>query len=58
MATFITSKTVGETINIYAETSTGYWKYNHDGSDSSVIDQNNGTTFTSNFYTSLFLDHI
>ena len=37
MATFITSKAVGEDINIYAETSTGYWKYNHDGSDSSVF---------------------
>ena len=36
MATFITSKAVGETINIYAETSTGFWKYNHDGSDSSA----------------------
>ena len=35
--TFITSKAVGETINIYAETSTGFWKYNHDGSDSSVF---------------------
>ena len=34
--TFITSHLVGETINIYAETSTGFWKYNHDGSDSSV----------------------
>jgi hypothetical protein len=42
MATFITSKSVGETISIYAETSTGYWKYNHDGTDSSVFDQNNG----------------
>ena len=36
MATFITSKAVGESINIYVVTSTGFWKYNHDGSDSSV----------------------
>jgi len=36
MATFITSKAVGESINIYVQTSTGFWKYNHDGSDSSV----------------------
>jgi Leucine-rich repeat (LRR) protein len=40
MATFITSKLTGETIGIYVETSTGYWKYNHDGSDSSVFNQN------------------
>ena len=37
MATFITSKAVGETINIYADTSAAYWKYNHDGTDSSVF---------------------
>jgi Leucine-rich repeat (LRR) protein len=36
MATFITSKAIGETINIYAQTSTGFWKYNHDGVDSSI----------------------
>jgi Leucine-rich repeat (LRR) protein len=37
MATFITSKAVGQTINIYVTTSTGYWKYNHNGSDSSAF---------------------
>jgi hypothetical protein len=38
MATFITSKAVGETINnINVTTSTGYWKYNHNSSDSSVF---------------------
>jgi Leucine-rich repeat (LRR) protein len=37
MATFITSKLTGETINIYVETSTGYWKYNHNGTDSIVF---------------------
>jgi Leucine-rich repeat (LRR) protein len=37
MATFITSKTIGQTINIAANTSTGYWKYNNNGSDSSVF---------------------
>ena len=42
MATFITSKAVGETMNIYVQTSTGYWKYNHDGSDSSVLNQGDG----------------
>ena len=36
MATFITSKAVGDSISIYVQTSTGFWKYNHDGSDSSV----------------------
>jgi Leucine-rich repeat (LRR) protein len=37
MATFITSKSVGETITVGAQTSTGYWKYNHNGADSSVF---------------------
>jgi Leucine-rich repeat (LRR) protein len=37
MATFITSKAVGESITIAQQTSTGYWKYNHNGSDSSVF---------------------
>ena len=41
--TFITSKSVGQDITINVETSTGYWKYNHNGSDSSVFDQNNGS---------------
>ena len=41
MATFITSKSVGETINIYVESSTGFWKYNHDGSDSSIFSDGN-----------------
>jgi Leucine-rich repeat (LRR) protein len=40
--TFITSKAVGESINIWVQTSTGFWKYNHNGSDSSVFNQNNG----------------
>jgi hypothetical protein len=38
MATFITSKSVGQNINISVQTSTGYWKYNHNGSDSSVLE--------------------
>jgi Leucine-rich repeat (LRR) protein len=37
MATFITSKSIGETMNINVETSTGFWKYNHNVSDSSVF---------------------
>ena len=37
MATFITSKAVGQDITISVETSTGFWKYNHDGVDSSVF---------------------
>jgi Leucine-rich repeat (LRR) protein len=40
--TFITSKAVGETINIYVETSTGYWKYNHNGTDFGPFNQNTG----------------
>jgi hypothetical protein len=31
MATFITSKSVGQTITVTIETSTGWWKYNHNG---------------------------
>ena len=38
MVTFITSKSIGETITINVPTSTGYWKYNHDGADSSVFE--------------------
>lgn len=36
MATFITSKALGQTITIIVAASTGYWKYNHDGVDSAV----------------------
>jgi Leucine-rich repeat (LRR) protein len=42
LSTFITSKLTGETIDIYVETTTGYWKYNHNGTDSSVFNQNDG----------------
>jgi len=38
MATFITSRLVDESITISVETSTGYWKYYHDGSYSSAFD--------------------
>ena len=34
MATFITSKSVGQGITIVVNTSTGFFKYNHDGVDS------------------------
>ena len=37
MATFITSKAIGEIINIKIETTTGYMKYNHNGADSSAL---------------------
>jgi hypothetical protein len=42
MATFITAQTVGNDINIGVYTSTEYWKYNHNGSNSSVFNQNDG----------------
>ena len=48
MATFITSKSVGQDINIYVNTSTGYWKYNHNGSDSSVFSSGNQTITVTN----------
>jgi Leucine-rich repeat (LRR) protein len=35
--TFITAQTVGNDIDISVTTSTGYWKYNHNGTDSSVF---------------------
>ena len=38
MATFITSKAVGQTISIGVVTSTGYWKYYHNGTYSSVFE--------------------
>ena len=36
MATFITSKTVGELLPVNILSTTDYWKYNHDGTDSTV----------------------
>ena len=43
MATFITAQSVGQNINIQGvDTSTGFWKYNHDGSDSSVFNEDSG----------------
>ena len=35
--TFKTSKSVGQKINVYVNTSTGYWKYNHNVTDSSIF---------------------
>ena len=43
MATFITSKSVGQDITINVNTSTSYWKYNHNGSDSSVFSNGSQT---------------
>jgi len=37
MATFITSKLSGTSIGIEVESSQGYWKYNHNGIDSSPL---------------------
>jgi hypothetical protein len=48
MATFITSKTVGETITISVNTSTEYWKYNHNGTDSSVFAKGQETITVAN----------
>jgi hypothetical protein len=45
--TFITSKLTGETINIYVETSTGYWKYNHGGQSAEIINANGEFTIIS-----------
>ena len=45
MATFITAQTVGNDINIQVYTSTGYWKYNHNSTNSSVF-ADGGQTIT------------
>ncbi len=41
MATFITSTPVGESLMIDVTTSTGYWKYNFNGTESSVFPDGN-----------------
>jgi Leucine-rich repeat (LRR) protein len=46
MATFITSKSVGQTIRIRIDTSAGYWKYNHNGTDSNLFTSGNDQTIT------------
>ena len=43
MATFITSKSVGETIKIDVYATGGYWKYNHNGIDSSLYQDGSQT---------------
>jgi Leucine-rich repeat (LRR) protein len=43
MATFITSKGLGQTISISVNTSTGYWKYNHNGTDFGPFNQTAGS---------------
>ena len=48
MATFITSKSIGQNIGVNAQTSTGYWKYNHDGTDSSVFEDGKQTITVAN----------
>jgi len=48
MATFITSRSVGQEITISVQTSTEYWKYNHNGSDSSVFSDGNQTITVAN----------
>jgi Leucine-rich repeat (LRR) protein len=48
MATFITSKSIGQTINISVQTSTGYWKYNHNGTDSGVFGNGSRTITVAN----------
>jgi Leucine-rich repeat (LRR) protein len=48
MATFITSKGLGQTISIGVNTSTGYWKYNHNGTDSGVFSSSPQTITVAN----------
>jgi hypothetical protein len=48
MATFITAQSVGNDINIGVETSTTYWKYNHNGTDSSVFSDGSQTITVAN----------
>jgi Leucine-rich repeat (LRR) protein len=46
--TFITSKSIGDSISINVNTSTGYWKYNHNGKDSSVFSNGSQTITVAN----------
>ena len=48
MVTLTTSKTVGETIKIDVYTTGGYWKYNHNGIDSSLYQDGSQTITVSN----------
>jgi len=48
MATFITSKGLGQTISIGVNPSTGYWKYNHNGTDSGVFSSSPQTITVAN----------
>ena len=42
MATFITSKSVGELLNLYVETTSGNWRYFHNGTYSSIYSNGSG----------------
>jgi hypothetical protein len=46
--TFITAQSVGNDINVDVQTSTGYWKYNHNGTDSSVFSDGSQTITVAN----------
>jgi hypothetical protein len=46
MATFITSKAVGETVGLAVFTTSGFWKYNHNGVDSSVFGDSGAGEFS------------
>ena len=46
MATFITSKAIGENFIINVSVTSGFWKYNHNGSDSSVFTPGSNTAIT------------
>ena len=48
MATFITSASTGTSITISVQTSTGYWKYNHNSADSSVFTDGSETITVAN----------
>lgn len=46
MSTFTTSKSINQSISILIFTSTEYWKYNHDGSDSGVVSSGSQQSIT------------
>ena len=48
MATFITSKAIGENFIINVSVTSGFWKYNHNGSDSSVFTPGSNTITVAN----------
>jgi hypothetical protein len=55
MATFITSKSVGQNVTVRIQTNSGYWKSNHNGVDSTVYTSGLGISFQRNLPDGMYL---